>query len=56
MMLGELKIVDFEWFNSNEKWRNILLYRHFGDPFGDSEFAVSNYTDPGWELIEEPIS
>ena len=31
------------------------LYRHFGDPFGDSEFAESNYTEPGWELIEESI-
>ena len=54
-MLGELQVVDFEWRNSNEVGESYYLYRHFGDPFGDSEFAVSNYTDPGWELIEGPI-
>jgi len=55
MMLGELQVVDFEWKNSNEEGESYYIYRHFGDPFGDSEFAVSNYTDPGWELIEGPI-
>ena len=56
MMLGELKVVDFEWKNSNEVGESYYLYRHFGDPFGDSEFAISNYTDPGWEFIEGPIA
>ena len=56
MMLGELKVVDLEWFNTDqENGETYSLYRHFGDPFGDSEFAVSNYTDSGWELIEESI-
>ena len=55
MMLGELQVVDLEWKNSIEVGENYYLYRHFGDPFGDSEFAISNYTDPGWEFIEGPI-
>ena len=55
-MLGELKVVDLEWFNTDqENNETYSLYRHFGDPFGDSEFALSNYTEPGWELIEESI-
>ncbi len=57
MMLGELKVVDLEWVNSNqESGENYYIYRHFGDPFGDAEFAESNYTDPGWELVEGPIA
>ena len=56
MMLGELQVVDFEWKNSIEVGESYYLYRHFGDPFGDSEFAISNYTDPGWEFIEGPIA
>ena len=57
MMLGELKVVDLEWVNSDqESGENYYLYRHFGDPFGESEFAISNYTDVGWELIEGPIA
>ena len=56
MMLGELKVVDLEWVNSDqENGETYSLYRHFGDPFGDSEFAISNYTDTGWELIEDGI-
>ena len=57
MMLGELKVVDLEWVNSpQETDESYYIYRHFGDPFGDSEFAISNYTDDGWELYEGPIS
>ena len=55
-MLGELRVVDIEWVNSEqEQGEFYYLYRHFGDPFGDSEFAISNYTDPGWELVDGPI-
>ena len=55
MMIGELKVVDLEWVNAEEDGESYTLYRHFGDPFGDSEFAISNYTDPGWEFVEGPI-
>ena len=56
-MLGELKVVDLEWENSlKEADENYYIYRHFGDPFGDSEFQISNYTDEGWELLEGPIA
>jgi len=56
-MLGELKVVDLEWINSvQEVGESYYIYRHFGDPFGDSEFAISNYTDPGWEFYEGPIA
>ena len=55
-MIGELKVVDLEWQNSaSEDDETYSLYRHFGDPFGDAEFAVSNYTDSGWELVDGPI-
>ena len=46
-MLGELQVVDFEWRNSNEVGESYYLYRHFGDPFGDSEFAESKLYRPG---------
>ena len=56
-MLGELKVVDLEWENDlKESGENYYIYRHFGDPFGDSEFQISNYTDEGWEFYEGPIS
>ena len=56
-MLGELKVVDLEWENSlKEADEDYYIYRHFGDPFGDSEFQISNYTDEGWELLEGPIA
>ena len=58
LMLGELKVVDIEWDNlqleSNETYS---IYRHFGNPFDEStEFQESNYTDEGWELLEDQIS
>ena len=57
MMLGDLKVVDIEWINSaQENGESYYLYRHLGDPFGDSEFAISNYTDEGWEFVEGPIA
>ena len=56
VMLGDLKVVDIEWINSaQEIGESYYLYRHLGDPFGDSEFAISNYTDEGWEFVEGPI-
>ena len=55
-MIGELKVVDLEWQNAaNEAGETYSLYRHYGDPFGDAEFAISNYTDAGWEFVEGPI-
>ena len=55
-MIGDLQVVDLEWRNSpSEEGESYYLYRHFGDPFGDLEFAVSNYTEPGWEYIEGPL-
>lgn len=56
LMIGELKVVELEWVNAQESGESYTLYRHFGDPFGDSEFAISNYTDPGWEYLEGPIA
>ncbi len=56
-MIGELKLVNLEWLNSiNEVGETYSIYRHLGDPFSDSEFAISNYTDAGWEYVEGPIS
>ena len=55
-MIGDLQVIDLEWRNSpNEAGESYYLYRHFGNPFSDSSFAVSNYTDPGWEFIEGPL-
>ena len=57
IMLGELKVVDLEWENSQqEQGESYYIYRHFGDPFGTGEFPMSNYTDEGWEFIEGPIA
>ena len=63
MMLGELKVVDLEWINTpQEIEENYYVYRHFGNPFDSDndgvqdEFAISNYTDDGWELYEGPIA
>ena len=56
LMLGELQVVDIEWMNSDQEvGESYSLYRHLGDPFGNAEFAVSNYTDEGWEFVEGPI-
>ena len=55
-MIGDLQVIDLEWRNSpSEEGESYYLYRHFDDPFVDSEFAVSNYTDEGWEYIEGPL-
>ena len=63
MMLGELKVVDLEWINTpQEIGEDYYVYRHFGNPFDsdndgvEDEFAISNYTDDGWELYEGPIA
>ena len=57
MMIGGLQVVDLEWINSaQEVGESYSIYRHFGDPFGDSEFAISNYTDAGWEYVEGPVT
>jgi len=56
MMIGSLQVVDLEWINSvQEIGESYSVYRHFGDPFGDSEFSISNYTDEGWEYVDGPI-
>ncbi len=56
-MIGDLRVVDLEWRNAGEEvGETYSIYRHFSDPFGDSEFAMSNSTDDGWEFFEGPIA
>ena len=55
-MIGQLGVVNLEWLNSIDEDRETYsIYKHTGEPFSDSEFAISNYTDEGWEFVAGPI-
>ena len=55
-MVGQLSIVTLTWLNAaGEDGESYTIYRHIGDPFGENEFATSNYSDAGWEFVTGPI-